>query len=120
MIQVKRVYEPVSESDGERILVDRLWPRGLSKETARISVWLRDIAPTDELRKWYTHDEAKWAEFKKRYFSELSGKGDLIATIMERAKKGNVTLLFSSRAEKYNNAVALRAYIEEKRRGGEV
>ena len=115
---MKRVYEPVSESDGERILVDRFWPRGLSKEVARISLWLRDIAPTDELRKWYAHDEAKWLEFRKRYFSELSGKSDLIATILEKAKKENVTLLFSTKAERNNNAVALREYVEEKRRGG--
>lgn len=112
MIRVKRVYEPPSAEDGTRILVDRLWPRGLSKERARVDLWLKDLAPSNELRKWYGHDPARWEEFRRRYRRELSGKEDLMSTIRERERAGTVTLLFGSREESLNNAVALKGFLE--------
>jgi len=112
MIQVKRIYEEPSSGDGERILVDRLWPRGISKDKARLDAWLKDIAPSDGLRKWYGHDPAKWEEFKSRYAAELENKEDALQAIADKAQKGVVTLLFSSREERYNNATALKELIE--------
>jgi len=112
MIRVKRVYEPPSAGDGTRILVDRLWPRGLSKERARIDLWPRDLAPSTELRKWYGHDPARWDEFRRRYRDELAGKEDLMRAIRERERAGPVTLLFGSREESLNNAVALKGFLE--------
>jgi uncharacterized protein YeaO (DUF488 family) len=112
LLKVKRVYEEASRSDGRRILVDRLWPRGLSKEEARVDLWLKDLAPSNELRKWYEHDPKKWPEFKRRYFSELKDKGDELAILEKEVKKGHVTLLYGSREEKYNNAVALQEYLQ--------
>ena len=112
MIQIKRVYQPYSAKDGKRILVDRLWPRGMKKEEARIDEWLKEVAPSNELRKWYSHDPAKWPEFKKRYKQELSPKGELVRKIAREAQKGTVTLLFSTRELENNNAVALKEIIE--------
>jgi uncharacterized protein YeaO (DUF488 family) len=111
--RVKRVYAEPSESDGFRVLVDRLWPRGLSKEGARVDLWLKDIAPSDGLRKWYGHDPEKWPEFKRRYFRELKEKEALLEEITSR--RGQVTLLFGSKEEKLNNASALKEYLEKKR-----
>ena len=108
MLKIKRVYDPVSVDDGKRILVDRLWPRGINKEKARIDEWLKEIAPSHELRKWYSHDPAKWAEFKKRYKQELAGKSELLKKIKEEAEKQTVTLLFSTKELELNNAVALK------------
>ncbi len=113
MLKIKRVYENPAKTDGLRVLVDRLWPRGKKKEEAGVDLWLKDIAPSNELRKWYGHDPDKWPEFKRRYFKELNGKGGLVDEIAKR--KGTVTLLFSSKEEKLNNAVALREYIEKER-----
>ena len=110
-IVIKRIYDEPSEDDGVRILVDRLWPRGISKQRAKLARWLRDIAPSNELRKWYGHDPAKWAEFNKRYAAELKGKGDLLDVIREAASSGKVTLLFSSTERKLNNAAALRDHL---------
>lgn len=116
MIKVKRVYEEPEESDGFRILVDRLWPRGISKEKAKIQLWLKEIAPTNELRKWYSHDPAKWEEFKKRYYEELKSKYDLIEQIKKIEKEeGTVTLLYSSKEEKINNAAALKELLEKEK-----
>ncbi len=112
MIQIKRVYDEVAESDGSRILVDRLWPRGLSKDKAKVEVWLKDIAPSDELRKWFGHDPEKWNEFKHRYFEELKDKKELVGVIIEKSQIGTVTLLYGAKDEKYNNAVALKGFIE--------
>ena len=112
MIKTKRIYELPSSDDGERILVDRLWPRGLSKEKARIDEWMKEIAPSDELRNWYRHEDAKWDEFRNRYFSELETKKELVDRLRLRSRKKDVTLLFSTRAEK-NNAVALKEYLEK-------
>lgn len=121
MIKIKRVYEEPEKSDGFRILIDRLWPRGESKEKARIDLWLKDIAPSDELRKWFEHDPGKWEEFKKRFFDELKDKKELLDEIIVRARRGAVTLLYGAKEERYNNAVALKEYLEKamKSRGGE-
>jgi uncharacterized protein YeaO (DUF488 family) len=112
MIRVKRVYDAPSRSDGCRILVDRLWPRGQSKEKAHIDLWLKEIGPSTELRHWFGHDESRWRSFKERYFRELKEKEDLVCEIHSREKRGTVTLLYSARDEKDNNAVALKEYIE--------
>lgn len=115
MILLKRVYDPVSQRDGKRILVDRLWPRGLEKEKAVIDEWMKDIAPSDELRKWFSHDPAKWQEFKDRYKMELKGgdKPELMEHLRKITRKGKVTLLFSAKDIVHNNAVALKELLEE-------
>lgn len=110
MIFIKRIYENPSREDGFRILVDRLWPRGLSKEKARVDLWLKDVAPSDDLRKWFSHDVQKWAEFKKRYFAELDEKLEDIAKVRE-GEGEKVTLLYGARDEEHNNAAALREYL---------
>jgi uncharacterized protein YeaO (DUF488 family) len=114
VIKVKRAYDKPTEDDGVRILVDRLWPRGISKEKAEVDLWLKDIAPSNELRKWFSHDPTKWDEFKRRYFKELDNKSDLVVLILNEAQKGVVTLLFGAKAEQFNNAVALKSYVEER------
>lgn len=111
MITIKRIYSAPERDDGFRILVDRLWPRGISKENAKIGLWLKDIAPSDGLRKWFAHDPAKWAVFKQKYFSELINKKTLISEIKKRMKSG-VTLLYAAKDEQHNNAQALKEYIE--------
>jgi uncharacterized protein YeaO (DUF488 family) len=113
MIKIKRIYDAPSDDDGSRILVDRLWPRGLSKERAKVDLWLKEIAPSNELRKWYAHDPEKWAEFRKKYFKDLDMKKELINQIVRKMKEGDVTLLYSSKEEKINNAAALKEYIIE-------
>lgn len=113
MLKVKRVYDPVSTDDGKRILVDRLWPRGIKKEKAQIDEWLREISPSNELRKWYSHDPAKWAEFRKRYKQEIAGKEELLKRIKAEARKQTVTLLFSSKELERNNAVALKEMLDQ-------
>ena len=112
MIQTKRVYDPPSRSDGYRILVDRLWPRGLSKEKAKVDLWLKDVAPSTELRKWFAHDPAKWAEFKRRYTAELKKHPDQIAIVKEHAAKGPVTLVYGARDEEHNEAVVLQHVLQ--------
>ncbi|MGD0645889.1 MAG: DUF488 family protein [Candidatus Bathyarchaeia archaeon] len=112
VIQLKRAYEQASREDGKRILVERLWPRGLNKEKAKIDVWLKDVAPSTELRKWYSHDPAKWLKFKQRYWKELESKKTILSSLSEETKHGKVTFIFSSKEEKLNNAVALKEYIE--------
>ncbi|MCL4339139.1 DUF488 family protein [Patescibacteria group bacterium] len=112
IISLKRVYEKAEKDDGKRILVDRLWPRGLTKEKAKIDLWLKDIAPSDNLRKWFNHDKEKWEEFKKRYFTELKAKKDIVGLLKSEIKKGKATLVFSAKEERCNNAAALREYIE--------
>jgi uncharacterized protein YeaO (DUF488 family) len=111
MIKIKRVYDQPSPHDGKRILIDRLWPRGLSKEDAHIDEWMKEIAPSNALRKWFNHDPDKWAEFKKRFFTELQGRQEIVEEIVNLARKGTVTLLFGSKEERFNNAVALKEYI---------
>jgi len=108
MIKVKRVYEKPSKDDGFRILIDRLWPRGLTKEKAKIDLWLKEIAPSNELRKWYNHNIEKWIAFKDKYCGELKEKKELLEQIKKLEKeKGTITLLFSSKEIEHNNAVAL-------------
>ena len=110
MLKVKRVYDPPSEADGHRILVDRIWPRGFTKEKARLDEWRKDLGPSDALRRWFAHDPDKWDEFRRRYRDELQHTGhwrDLMA-IAERAKKEDVTLVFSARDLAHNQAVALK------------
>ncbi len=113
MLKIKRVYDPVSPDDGKRILIDRLWPRGIKKEKAHIDEWLKEISPSHELRKWYSHDPAKWAEFKKRYKQELAGKSELLKKIKGEARKQTVTLLFSTKELELNNAVALKEMLSQ-------
>ena len=117
LIHVKRVYEKTEESDGARILVDRLWPRGLSREKANIHYWAKNIAPSTDLRKWYNHDPAKWEEFINRYSSELNKNPDVISEFRTYIQNTDVvTLLFSSREMKLNNAVALKEYFDQSTR----
>jgi uncharacterized protein YeaO (DUF488 family) len=116
LLKTKRIYDGKSEDDGFRILVDRLWPRGMSKEKAKVDLWLKDIAPSNELRKSYAHDEARWNEFKQKYREELAHEGDLVDLILQRLRQGNVTLLYGARNRSLNNAVALYEYIKEKTR----
>ena len=111
-VKIKRIYDSVSKDDGKRILVDRLWPRGIKKEDARIDEWLKDIAPSDSLRKWFAHDPAKWPEFKRRYIAELRKKPDLVDALRKEAKSEKVTLLFSAKDAERNNAVVLKEVIE--------
>ena len=99
-VKIKRVYEQPDKDDGERVLVDRLWPRGLTKEKASVDLWLKEIAPSTELRKWYGHDPAKWERFRGRYKTELRHKDDLIQNLTDKAKKGMVTLIYAARDEK--------------------
>jgi uncharacterized protein YeaO (DUF488 family) len=111
MIKIKRIYNAPAPDDGIRILVDRLWPRGLTKEKAKVDLWLKEIAPSNELRKWYAHDPKKWAEFRKKYFKELDVKKELANQIIQKTREGDITLLYSSKEEKINNAVALKEYV---------
>ena len=109
-VELKRAYEEADANDGTRVLGDRLWPRGLSKERARVDAWLKEVAPSDELRRWFGHDPDKFAEFRKRYEAELaseSGK-EAMAKLRELVKRGHVTLLFAARDMEHNNAVVLR------------
>ena len=110
-IAVKRVYQPAERSDGQRVLVDRLWPRGVSKAEAKLDLWLKDIAPSDELRKWFGHDPERWEEFQKRYREELKDKGEEVAELKKLLVKDKVTLLYGAHDEKHNNAVALAAWL---------
>lgn len=110
-ILVKRVYEPVAKSDGFRVLVDRLWPRGLSKSDAKLDLWLPDLGPSTALRKWFNHDPARWPKFCRRYQAELKEKKALLATISEQAKTRSVTLLYSAKDERHNQAVALQNFL---------
>ncbi len=111
-IQTKRIYEPADAADGRRILVDRLWPRGLTKADSRLDFWAKAVAPSNELRRWYQHDPEKWDEFRRRYFGELDENPAALGELQSHLGKGTVTLLFSSKEERLNNASALREYLE--------
>lgn len=115
-IRIKRIYEPAEQKDGFRVLVDRLWPRGVSKENARIDLWLRDAAPSSALRIWFGHDPARWTEFRVRYHAELRKNSEALAPVVARAQKGTLTLLYSARDERFNQAVALKAYLDKRSR----
>jgi uncharacterized protein YeaO (DUF488 family) len=114
VIQVKRVYELYKRDDGARFLVDRLWPRGVKKENLPLQGWLKEVAPSDALRRWFAHDTGKWREFRQRYFIELDAKPEIWQPVLEAALHGNVTLLFAARNVEYNNAVALKEYLEKR------
>ncbi len=114
MIKVKRVYEPSEAGDGTRFLVERLWPRGMKKESLHMEAWLKDVAPSDSLRRWFGHDPEKWNEFQDRYFAELDSKPDSVKPIAEAAHGGNVTLLYSAQDTEHNNAVALKEYLSKR------
>ena len=110
-IRLKRTTEAAESSDGARFLVDRLWPRGTRKESLRLDAWLKDVAPSTELRKWFSHDPAKWEDFQRRYFAELDARPEALEPLLAAARKGTVTLLYSSRNTQHNQAVVLRAYL---------
>lgn len=114
-MQVKRVYEAPAKSDGYRVLVDRVWPRGVKKEQLGVDAWLKQLAPSTSLRKWFEHDPAKWHEFKRRYFRELSEHHEDIRELREKARKGQVTLVFAAKETEFNNAVALKEYLQMRR-----
>ena len=118
MIFIKRVYEKPSRRDGLRVLVDRLWPRGLSKEVPKVDLWMKELAPSTDLRKWFAHDVKRWPEFRRRYAKELEQNALLVAELEALAQKGKVTLLFGAKDEAHNQAVALAAFL--KRRSGQV
>lgn len=112
-INLKRVYDPVSKEDGVRILVERLWPRGVKKEDLKMDEWLKEVAPSTNLRKWFSHDPTKWKGFKKKYFEELNENPEALEPILKALHKGSVTLLYSSKDTEHNNAVCLKNYLEE-------
>lgn len=113
-IRLKRVYEPASPEDGFRVLVDRLWPRGLSAEKVQASLWMKEVAPSDELRHLFHHDPARWDEFKARYFAELDANPEPVQKLLQFAAQGRLTLLFSARDVEFNQAVVLREYLMTK------
>ena len=111
-LRTKRIYLEPDESDGRRVLIDRLWPRGVSKEAAQIDFWAKSVAPSNELRQWYQHDPAKWPEFRERYFSELDSNPEGVAELRAALGAGTTTILFASKEERLNNASALCEYLE--------
>lgn len=114
MLQLKRAYEPAAPTDGRRILVDRLWPRGLSKERVAIDDWMKDLAPSTELRRWFAHDPRKWPEFRRRYTRELRAHSDLVSRLAALARRRRVTLVFGARDEQHNEAVVLAGVIRRR------
>ena len=116
MLKIKRVYEPRERGDGERILVDRLWPRGLSKRAAAVDRWMKDLGPSHALRTWFGHDPGRWAEFRRRYVAELRARREALAALARRSRARSVTLLFGARDTEHNNAVALKEYLEQRDR----
>jgi uncharacterized protein YeaO (DUF488 family) len=117
MIQVKRAYESPNKEDGERFLVERLWPRGVKKQSLQVEAWLKDVAPSTELRQWFQHDPAKWSEFRQRYFRELEKHPDAWQALLARARRDRVTLVYSAHDAEHNNAVALKEFLDQKIRG---
>jgi uncharacterized protein YeaO (DUF488 family) len=117
MIQIKRAYDPPAPGDGTRFLVDALWPRGIKKEDLRLDGWLKDAAPSSELRRWFGHDPDRWAEFQQRYFAELDDKPEALQPLRSAAEEGDVTLIYGARDTEHNNAVALLKYLEKQRNG---
>lgn len=113
IVKVKRVYESIQRSDGSRFLVERFWPRGVKKEKLKLDAWLKDVAPSDDLRRWFGHDPVKWDTFQRRYRAELDANPDAREILLEAARQGNVTLLYSARDTEHNNAVVLKTYLEE-------
>jgi uncharacterized protein YeaO (DUF488 family) len=116
MLKLKRAYEAFSKADGTRVLVERLWPRGLSKAAVHVDAWARDVAPSTELRKWFSHDPQRWLQFKRRYFRELDARPEAWQPILSKARRGVVTLVYSSHDAVHNNAVALQEYLRARAR----
>jgi uncharacterized protein YeaO (DUF488 family) len=112
-VRVKRIYAPPGKDDGYRVLVDRLWPRGASRERAHLDEWAKELAPSDELRRWFAHDPARFAEFRRRYRAELSPHADQLADLRRRAKSGPLTIVYAARDEEHNNAVVLAELLRE-------
>jgi uncharacterized protein YeaO (DUF488 family) len=112
-IRLKRAYDKPSKNDGYRVLVDRVWPRGVSKEDAELDEWMKEAAPSTSLRKWFGHDPDKWEEFSRRYYKELDKNSESLKPLVQRAKKGRITLVYGSKEARYNNAVALKEYLEK-------
>jgi uncharacterized protein YeaO (DUF488 family) len=112
MLQLKRAYDAPSRSDGQRILVERLWPRGVTRERAKLDLWLKDVAPSPKLRKWFGHDPARWNEFQRRYWKELQDHQDAVDVLRKKAKRGRVTLVYGAKDEQHNAAVALKEFLE--------
>jgi uncharacterized protein YeaO (DUF488 family) len=119
MIKVKRVYDPPDIHDGKRFLVERLWPRGMKKDSLQMDEWLKDVAPSTTLRQWFGHDPAKWEDFKNRYAAELEKSRDTWKPLLEAAHHGTVTLLYSSHDQEHNNALALKIFLDERLKGRE-
>jgi len=114
VLKLKRVYEPVASSDGIRFLVERLWPRGVKKTALQVDAWLKVVGPSTTLRRWFNHDPGKWNEFRRRYFRELEANAEAVDPILKAARRGRVTLVYSSRDTEHNNAVALKDYLESR------
>ena len=112
MIRLKRAYDEPAEEDATRLLVERLWPRGIRKDALRLDGWLKDLAPSTALRQWFGHDPDRWQEFRRRYFAELDARPDAVADALERIRRGPVTLVYSAHDSQHNNAVALKDYLE--------
>lgn len=117
-IRIKRAYDSPAKEDGPRFLVDRLWPRGVKKEALPMAGWCKELAPSQELRRWFTHDPAKWAEFQRRYRSELDARPEAWEPLLQAAREASITLLYSAHDEEHNNAVVLRDYLEDHLKGG--
>ena len=113
MIKLKRAYEKPAKDDGERILVERLWPRGVTKDQAKLDLWLKDVAPSTELRKWFGHDADRWVEFRQRYRKELKQKTDLIKLLKRKAREGTITLIYAARDEAHNGALVLKQFLQK-------
>lgn len=111
-VKLKRAYDTAARSDGHRILVDRIWPRGVARSELRLADWIKDAAPSDGLRKWFGHEPVKWPEFKRRYFQELDRHPGALAPLVEKSRAGTVTLVFAARDSEHNNAAALKEYLE--------
>ena len=114
LIVLKRIYDEIEPDDGKRILVDRLWPRGVKKDAAKIDDWIKEIAPSDDLRKWYGHNPAKWNQFKEKYWKELENQQEPLSKLAKDCREGKVALLYSTKKRQYNNAAALKEYLETK------
>jgi uncharacterized protein YeaO (DUF488 family) len=115
-INLKRVYQKADAEDGARFLVERLWPRGVKKDSLQLTAWLKEVAPSTELRKWFSHDPSKWPQFRRRYFAELEARLDKLEPLLQAAAKNRLTLVYSSHDEEHNNAVALKEFLENKLR----
>ncbi len=113
-IRVKRIYEPASPEDGRRILVDRLWPRGVSKERAHLDAWIRDVAPSTALRQWFGHDPSRWDEFVRRYQAELAANSEGVQALVDAAGSGPATLLYAARDEQHNEALVLQRLLQDR------